>query len=68
MVGDTWRDDIIGAVEAGSRGRWVDREDRASHARRFIAARELGDACPDRRKSYADDGTGARPEHRKCEA
>lgn len=50
MVGDTWRDDIVGAVEAGSRARWVDREGRASHARRFIAARELGDAYPDRRR------------------
>jgi FMN phosphatase YigB (HAD superfamily) len=26
MVGDTWRDDIVGAVEAGSRSRWVNRE------------------------------------------
>jgi HAD superfamily hydrolase (TIGR01549 family) len=51
MVGDTWRDDIVGAVEAGSRARWVDREDRASHARRFIAVRELGDAYPDRRRA-----------------
>jgi len=48
MVGDTWRDDIVGAVEAGSRARWVDREGRASPARRFIAVRELGDAYPDR--------------------
>lgn len=48
MVGDTWRDDIVGAVEAGSRARWVDREGRASHPRRFIAVRELGDAYPDR--------------------
>lgn len=51
MVGDTWRDDIVGAVEAGSRARWVDREGRASHARRFIAIRELGDAYPDRRRA-----------------
>lgn len=51
MVGDTWRDDIVGAVEAGSRARWIDREGRASHARRFIAARELGDAYPDRRRA-----------------
>jgi HAD superfamily hydrolase (TIGR01549 family) len=51
MVGDTWRDDIVGAVEAGSRARWVDREGRASHARRFIAVRELGDAYPDRRRA-----------------
>lgn len=51
MVGDTWRDDIVGAVEAGSRARWVDREDRASPARRFIAVRELGDAYPDRRRA-----------------
>jgi HAD superfamily hydrolase (TIGR01549 family) len=48
MVGDTWRDDIVGAVEAGLRARWVDREGRASHARRFIAVRGLGDAYPDR--------------------
>ena len=48
MVGDTWRDDIVGAVEAGSSARWVDREGRASHARRFIAVRKLGDAYPDR--------------------
>ena len=48
MVGDTWRDDIVGAVETGSRARWVDREGRASHARRFIAVRELGDAYPER--------------------
>ena len=47
MVGDTWRDDIVGAVEAGLRARWVDREGHASHARRFIAVRELGDAYPD---------------------
>jgi HAD superfamily hydrolase (TIGR01493 family) len=51
MVGDTWRDDIVGAVEAGSRARWIDREGRASYARRFIAARELGDAYPDRRRA-----------------
>lgn len=51
MVGDTWRDDIVGAVEAGSRARWVDREGRASHARRFIGVRELGDVYPDRRTS-----------------
>ncbi|MEG8058705.1 HAD family hydrolase [Sphingomonas faeni] len=46
MVGDTWRDDIVGAVETGSRARWVDRKGNASHARRFIAVRELGDAFP----------------------
>jgi len=51
MVGDTWRDDIVGAVEAGSRARWVDREGRASPARRFIAVRELGEAYPDRRRA-----------------
>ncbi|MEG3167849.1 HAD family hydrolase [Sphingomonas sp. LB3N6] len=51
MVGDTWRDDIVGAVEAGSRARWVNREGRASHARRFIVARELSDAYPDRRRA-----------------
>ncbi len=51
MVGDTWRDDIVGAVEAGSRARWVDREGHASHARRFIAVRELGDAYPDRQRA-----------------
>jgi len=51
MVGDTWRDDIVGAVEAGSRARWVDREGHASHARWFIAVRELGDAYPDCRRT-----------------
>lgn len=51
MIGDTWRDDIVGAVDAGSRARWVNREGRASHARSFIAIRELGDAYPDRRRS-----------------
>ena len=51
MVGDTWRDDIVGAVEAGSRARWVDREGRACHVRRFIAVSELGDAYPDRQRA-----------------
>jgi len=51
MVGDTWRGDIVGAVEAGARARWVDREGRASLARRFIAVRELGDVYPDRRRA-----------------
>ena len=51
MVGDTWRDDIVGAVEAGLRAWWIDREGRASHARRFIAIRELGDAYPDWRRA-----------------
>ncbi len=51
MVGDTWRDDIVGAVEAGSRARWVNREGRASYARRFIAVRELSDTYPDRQKA-----------------
>ena len=51
MVGDTWRDDVVGAVEAGSRARWVNREGHTSHARRFIAIRELGDAYPDRRRA-----------------
>ncbi|WP_409929078.1 HAD family hydrolase [Sphingomonas sp. BAUL-RG-20F-R05-02] len=45
MVGDTWRDDIVGAAEAGSRACWLDRESRASHARRFIAVRRLDDVC-----------------------
>ena len=47
MVGDTWRDDIVGAVEAGSRARWLDRDGRASYARRLIAIRSLADAYPD---------------------
>jgi hypothetical protein len=47
MVGDSWRNATVGAFEAGLLARWVDREGRASHARRFIAARELGDAYPD---------------------
>ncbi len=49
MVGDTWRDDIVGAVEAGSRARWLDRDGRASYARRLIAIRSLADAYPDKR-------------------
>ncbi|MEG8044714.1 hypothetical protein QP164_19435 [Sphingomonas sp. LR59] len=48
MVGATWRDDIVGAVEAGSRARWIDREGRASYGRRFIAVREVSDAYLDR--------------------
>jgi len=56
MVGDTWCDDIVGSVEAGLQARWVDREGRASHARRFIAARGLtvggiGDTYPDSRRA-----------------
>jgi HAD superfamily hydrolase (TIGR01549 family) len=47
MVGDTWRDDIVGAVEAGSRARWLDRDGRASYARRLIALRNLDGVCPD---------------------
>lgn len=48
MVGDTWRDDIVGAVDAGSPAKWLDRDGRASYVRRFIAANGLADACPDR--------------------
>ncbi|MBD8737762.1 HAD family hydrolase [Sphingomonas sp. CFBP 13706] len=48
MVGDTWRDDIVGAIDAGSRAKWLDRDGRASYVRRFIAASGLADACPDR--------------------
>ncbi len=48
MVGNTWQDDIVGAVDAGSRARWLDRDSRASYVRRFIAASALADACPDR--------------------
>jgi len=51
MVGDTWRDDIVGAVEAGSRARWVNREGRAAPARRFIAVRELSDTYPDHQRA-----------------
>lgn len=43
MVGDTWRDDIVGAVDAGSRAQWLDRDGRASYVRRFIAVRSLDD-------------------------
>lgn len=43
MVGDTWQDDVAGAVDAGARARWLDREGRASYVRRFIAARSLDD-------------------------
>ena len=41
MVGDTWADDVVGAVEAGARARWLDRGGRASPARRFVAIRSL---------------------------
>jgi HAD superfamily hydrolase (TIGR01549 family) len=51
MVGDTWRDDIVGAVDAGSRAKWLDRDGRASYVRRFIAASGLADAYPDRRRA-----------------
>ena len=43
MMGDTWRDDIVGAVEAGARARWLDRTGKASHARRFVAVSTLAD-------------------------
>jgi hypothetical protein len=33
------------------RAQRVDGWGRASHARQFIAVRELGDACPDRRRA-----------------
>lgn len=46
MIGDTWRDDIVGAVEAGSRARWLDRDGRAGHARRFVATRSLAEVYP----------------------
>ncbi|WP_010165450.1 HAD family hydrolase [Sphingomonas sp. PAMC 26617] len=49
MVGDTWAADVVGAVSAGSRAQWLDRDGRASHARRFIAIRSLADAHPYRR-------------------
>jgi HAD superfamily hydrolase (TIGR01549 family) len=51
MVGDTWAADIVGAVDAGSRARWLDRDGRASYVRRFIAVRSLVDAYPDRRRA-----------------
>jgi len=28
MVGDTWRNDIVGAVDAGSRAKWLNRDPR----------------------------------------
>jgi len=43
MVGDTWRDDIVGAVDAGSRAQWINRDGRPAFARRFIAVRGLSD-------------------------
>jgi HAD superfamily hydrolase (TIGR01549 family) len=43
MVGDTWAADVVGAVDAGSRAQWLDRDGRASYARRFIAVRSLVD-------------------------
>lgn len=50
-VGDTWRNDIVGAIEVRLRAQWTDREGRGSHARRFIAGRELRDAFPGRRRA-----------------
>ena len=41
MVGDTWKDDIVGTVEAGARAQWLDRDGRASYVRRFVAVRTL---------------------------
>jgi len=43
MVGDTWRDDIVGAVDAGFRAQWINRDGRPAFARRFIAVRGLSD-------------------------
>ena len=43
MVGDTWRDDIVGAVDAGSRAQWINRNGHPAFARRFIAVRGLSD-------------------------
>lgn len=40
-LGDTWRNDIVGAVEVGLRAQWTDGEGRGSNARRFIANRYL---------------------------
>jgi len=43
MVGDTWATDVAGAVDAGSRAQWLDRNGRASYVRRFVAVRSLND-------------------------
>lgn len=43
MVGDTWKDDVAGAVDAGARARWLDRAGRGGYVRRFVAARSLDD-------------------------
>jgi FMN phosphatase YigB (HAD superfamily) len=43
MVGDTWRDDIVGAVGAGARACWLDRTGQGSYARRFVTVSTLAD-------------------------
>ena len=43
MVGDTWRDDIVGAVQSGARACWLDRSRQGSHARRFVTVSTLAD-------------------------
>jgi len=41
MLGDTWQNDIICAVEVELRAQWTDGVGRGSHARGFIANRYL---------------------------
>lgn len=43
MVGDTWTDDVAGAIDAGARARWLDREGRGGYVHRFIAVGSLDD-------------------------
>ena len=50
MVGNTWRDDIVGAVGAGARACWLDRSGHTSHARRFVTVSTLADVGRSLRK------------------
>ena len=50
MVGDTWHDDIVGAVGAGARAYWLDRTGQGSYARRFVTVSTLADVCRSLRK------------------
>lgn len=41
MVGDTWRNDFVGGVDAGMRAWWLDRANNPPYARRRVAIRDL---------------------------
>lgn len=41
MVGDTWRNDFVGGVDAGMRAWWLDRANNSPYARRHVAIRDL---------------------------